>query len=135
MSDFDDTEVPMFERGMARRREVLGDAHVDAASAAAGELDSEFQRFITNYAWGEVWAGDDLPRGTRSAITIALLAALGHEDELAMHVRSAHGWVSMEELRGVLMHVAIYAGVPAANTAFRIARDVLGELEGFEDGV
>lgn len=118
-----------FDRGMIRRREVLGDAHVDAASAAATDFDRNFQRYITEYAWGEVWATDDLPRATRSAVTIALLAALGHEEELAMHVRAARDQLSFEELRGVLMHVAVYAGVPAANSAFKVARGVLQEME------
>lgn len=124
-----------FERGMARRREVLGDAHVDAATAAATDFDRNFQRYITEYAWGEVWAADDLPRPTRSAITIALLAALGHEEELAMHVRAARDQLSVEELRGVLMHVAVYAGVPAANSAFKVARGVLEDTEETDGGV
>lgn len=116
------------ERGMARRRHVLGDAHVDRASAAARDLDRGFQRFITEYAWAEVWDEDDLTPTMRSAVTIALLAAAGHHEELEMHIRASRRWLGDDELRGVLMHVAIYAGVPAANTAFKIARGVLEEI-------
>jgi len=116
-----------FDRGMARRREVLGDAHVDRASSAARDIDRGFQEFITEYAWGEVWSDTDLTPTMRSAVTIALLAAAGHLEELEMHMRASRPWLDDAQLRGVLMHVAIYAGVPAANTAFKIARKVTEE--------
>jgi len=112
--------------GMRVRREVLGDAHVDRAEAKKDEFTAGFQDFITRYAWGEVWTGDGVPRQTRSCLTLAILAALGCEDEFAMHVRAARrNGVPAEEIREVLMHVAIYAGVPRANRAFALAKDVL----------
>lgn len=112
--------------GMQVRREVLGDAHVDRAEAKKDEFTAGFQDFITRYAWGEVWTGDGVPRQTRSCLTLAILAALGCEDEFAMHVRAARrNGVPAEEIREVLMHVAIYAGVPRANRAFALAKDVL----------
>ena len=112
--------------GMPVRREVLGDAHVDRAEAKKDEFTAGFQDFITRYAWGEVWTGDGVPRQTRSCLTLAILAALGCEDEFAMHVRAARrNGVPAEEIREVLMHVAIYAGVPRANRAFALAKDVL----------
>ena len=111
--------------GMRVRREVLGDAHVDRAEAKKDEFTAGFQDFITRYAWGEVWTGDGVPRQTRSCLTLAILAALGCEDEFAMHVRAARrNGVPAEEIREVLMHVAIYAGVPRANRAFARAKDV-----------
>jgi 4-carboxymuconolactone decarboxylase len=112
-----------YSAGMTVRREVLGDTHVDAATAGANEFTADFQEFITRYAWGSVWTRPELDRRTRSCITVAMLAALGHHDELAMHVRGAlRNGVTKEELREVLLQVAVYAGVPAANTAFAIAR-------------
>jgi 4-carboxymuconolactone decarboxylase len=113
---------------MAIRRSVLGDAHVDRAEAAKTAFDADFQRFITEFAWGTVWAGDGLDRRTRHLLTIALLAALGKEDELAMHLRATRNTgVTPEEVKEVLHQVAIYAGIPAANTAFAIAKKVLAE--------
>jgi 4-carboxymuconolactone decarboxylase len=117
-----------FDDGMAVRRAVLGDDHVDRAVAETTPFSEPFQEFITRTAWGDVWARPDLDRRTRSCITLALLAALGFEDELAMHVRAAlrHG-VTREEIKEVLLHTAVYAGVPAANVAFAVAQRVLDE--------
>lgn len=118
------------EQGMRTRREVLGDAHVERATAAAGEFGQPFQDFITAYAWGAVWSRPGIDRRTRSAVTLAALVALRAENELAMHVRAARrNGLSPEEIREILLHTAIYAGVPAANAAFAIARDVLSEEE------
>ncbi|MBA5778851.1 4-carboxymuconolactone decarboxylase [Stappia sp. F7233] len=115
----------MFERGMKTRRSVLGDAHVDRAEAAKTEFDEPFQTLITEGAWGSVWSRETLTKRERSLITIALLAALGHEEELAMHCRAtANTGATPEDVREALLHVAIYAGVPAANSALRIAKSV-----------
>jgi 4-carboxymuconolactone decarboxylase len=119
---------PDLERGMRIRRDVLGDDHVDRAVARTTEFSAPFQDFITRYAWGGVWARDGLDRRTRSAITLAVLAALGREDELALHVRAAVGnGLSRAEIAEVLLHTAVYAGVPAANGAFAVAQRVLDE--------
>jgi 4-carboxymuconolactone decarboxylase len=119
---------PLHERGMAVRREVLGDEHVDRARAATTPFTEPFQDFITRYAWGSVWAREGLDRRTRSCLTLALLTALGREGELEMHVRAARRvGVTPEEIGEVLLHSAIYAGVPAANSAFAIAQRVLEE--------
>ncbi|HEY2705336.1 MAG TPA: 4-carboxymuconolactone decarboxylase [Candidatus Dormibacteraeota bacterium] len=116
------------EAGMRVRREVLGDAHVDRATAAAGELGADFQDWITGCAWGEVWSRPGLDRRTRSCITVAMLAALGCEDELALHLGAARGnGVSSAELAEVLLQVAVYAGAPRANRAFAVAREALGD--------
>ncbi|MEO1329447.1 MAG: 4-carboxymuconolactone decarboxylase [Pseudomonadota bacterium] len=116
---------------MRVRRSVLGDAHVDRAEAAKTAFDAPFQDYITRSAWGAVWGRPELTRRERSMITIALLAALGHEDELAMHVRASRATgASAEDIREALMHVAVYAGVPAANKAIGIAKRVLAEDEG-----
>jgi len=118
-----------FERGMQIRRSVLGDAHVDRAEANKTDFDADFQRMITEFAWGTVWAGDEIDRTTRHLITIALLAALGKEHELAMHLRAtANTGVTPPQLKAALHQVAVYAGIPAANTAFGIAKQVLAEL-------
>ncbi|WP_443112597.1 4-carboxymuconolactone decarboxylase [Devosia sp. ZB163] len=115
-----------FEDGMATRRAVLGNAHVDRAEAAKTAFDADFQAFITEGAWGSVWSRPGLTRRERSLITIALLAALGHDEELAMHVRAtANTGASPDDIREALLHVAVYAGVPAANRAFRVARKEL----------
>lgn len=114
--------------GMRVRRAVLGDPYVDRAVAATSPLTEDFQDFITRYAWGEIWARPGLDRRTRSAITIALLAALGQREELGHHVRAAlRNGLSAAEVSEVLLHTAVYVGVPAANTALRIARDELAE--------
>lgn len=122
MSDEHDDE------GMRIRREVLGDEHVDRALARMTPLTEPFQELITRYAWGGVWSRPGLDRRTRSAITIAVLAALGREQELALHVRAAvRNGLSEAEIGEVLLHTAIYAGVPAANAAFAIAQKILSE--------
>ena len=114
--------------GMAVRREVLGDAHVDRAVAATTAFTAPFQEFITRSAWGQVWSRDGLDRRTRSCVTLALLTALQCHDELAMHVRAARrNGLSPDEIAEVLLHTAVYAGVPAANAAFKIAEAVLAD--------
>ena len=119
-----------FEKGMKTRREVLGDAHVDRAEANKTEFDADFQRFITEFAWGTAWQGDALDRQTRHMITIAMLAALGKEHELAMHLRATRNTgVTAVQLKELFMHVAIYAGVPAANTAIGIAKRIFAEQD------
>ena len=117
-----------YRQGMATRRAVLGDAHVDRASAAATPFDQPFQELITESAWGTVWSRPGWTKRERSMVTIALLAALGHGEEVAMHVRAtANTGATEEDIREALMHVAIYAGVPAANHAFKIAKLALAE--------
>lgn len=117
-----------YDEGMSVRRAVLGDAHVDRAEANKSEFDADFQRLITEVAWGSVWSRPGLERKTRHLLTMAILAALGRENELAMHVRAtANTGVSPEEVREVFHQVAIYAGVPAANAAFAIAKKVYAE--------
>ena len=120
-----------YEDGMRVRREVLGDEHVDRAEAATNELDADFQHYLTENAWGSLWARDDrLDRRTRSCITIALLTALRAEEELALHVRAGlRNGLSPDEVVEVIMHTAAYAGIPAANTAIGISKRVLGEGE------
>jgi 4-carboxymuconolactone decarboxylase len=119
---------PQFDEGMSARREVLGDAHVDGAIARTTDFTAPFQDFVTRYAWGAVWSRDGLDRRTRSAITLAVLTALGHEHELAMHVRAAvRNGLSPAEICEVLLHTSVYAGLPAANCAFAIADEVLRE--------
>jgi 4-carboxymuconolactone decarboxylase len=116
------------EQGMSVRRAVLGGPHVDRAAAAATDFTADFQDPITRYAWGEIWSRPGLDRRTRSCITLAMLAALSHEEELAMDVRAAlHNGVSPDELKEVLLQVAVYAGVPAANRAFKVAQRVLDD--------
>jgi len=116
-----------YEKGMRVRREVLGDEHVDRAVAATTDLDESFQRWITESVWGTLWANPDLDRRTRSLVTIAILAALRSE-ELDLHLRaSLNTGVTREELAQVLGHVAVYAGVPAANTALKRAKAIRGE--------
>jgi 4-carboxymuconolactone decarboxylase len=117
---------PTHETGMKVRREVLGDEHVDRAVARTTGFTAPFQEFITRYAWGDVWAREGLDRRTRSCITLAALTALGREHELELHVRAAvRNGLSSEEVSEVLLHTAVYAGVPAANAAFAIAQRVL----------
>jgi 4-carboxymuconolactone decarboxylase len=111
------------EKGLAIRRAVLGDAHVDQAQKAATELDADFQNFITKTAWGSIWARGHLTRRERSMLTIAMLASLGHLEELVLHLKAtANTGTSMADVREVLMQVAVYAGIPAANAAFRVAK-------------
>jgi 4-carboxymuconolactone decarboxylase len=116
------------DRGMEVRREVLGDEHVDGAIEGTTEFTADFQDLITRYAWGEVWTRPGLDRRTRSAITLTALIALGHFDELAMHLRAARrNGLSDDEIKEVLLQSAIYCGVPAANHAFAVASEVLAE--------
>lgn len=116
------------ERGMRVRREVLGDEHVDRAAERTTEFTADFQDFITRYAWGEIWTRPGLDRKTRSCITMTALVALGHHDELAMHVRAAlRNGLTSEEIKEVLLQSAIYCGVPSANAAFAVAQRVLEE--------
>jgi 4-carboxymuconolactone decarboxylase len=125
MTDSDDDRRAA---GMSVRREVLGDAHVDRAVAGTTEFTAPFQDFITRYAWGDVWARKGLDRRTRSCITLATLTTLRAESEIAMHVRAAlRNGLTREEIGEVLLHTAVYAGVPAANTAFAIAQSVFDE--------
>jgi 3-oxoadipate enol-lactonase/4-carboxymuconolactone decarboxylase len=115
-------------QGMTVRREVLGDEHVDRAVAATTPLTAPFQDFITRYAWGEVWSRPGLSRAERSMITLTALVALRQEGELAMHLRAAlRNGLTPGQIGEVLLHSAVYAGVPAANRAFAIAREVLAE--------
>jgi 4-carboxymuconolactone decarboxylase len=116
------------ERGMKARREVLGDEHVDAAVERTSELTRDFQELITRYAWGEIWTRPGLDRRMRSAITITALVARGQFDELAMHLRAAlRIGLTEDEIKEVLLQAAIYCGVPAANSAFAVAQNVLEE--------
>ncbi len=118
----------MSDEGMRIRREVLGDEHVDAAIERTTAETEEFQDLITRYAWGEIWARPGLDRRTRSCITLMALVALNREAELAMHIRAAlRNGVTREEIKEVLLQSAIYCGVPAANGAFAVFRDVLAE--------
>lgn len=118
-----------FDAGMKIRRKVLGDAHVDAAEANQSDFDEAFQTLITEAAWGSVWARDTLPLRERSMLTIALLAACGNFDEIAMHIRvTANTGASPEDVMEALLHVAVYAGVPRANRAIRIARQTYSEM-------
>jgi 4-carboxymuconolactone decarboxylase len=111
------------DRGMRVRREVLGDDHVDRAIAATDPFTADFQALITRYAWGDVWARPGLDRRTRSCVTLALLSSLGSEEEFEMHLAGAvRNGVTREEITEVLLHVAVYAGVPRANRAFAIAQ-------------
>ena len=115
-------------QGMRVRREVLGDEHVDRAVASTTSLTEPFQDFITRYAWGEVWSRPGLSRAERSMITLTALVVLRQEQELALHLRAAlRNGVTPDQIREVLLHTAVYAGVPAVNRAFAIARDVLPE--------
>jgi 4-carboxymuconolactone decarboxylase len=119
-----------FEKGMALRKSVLGAEHVDRAEAGKTEFDADYQRYITESAWGTIWTRPGLDKKTRHMLTIAMLAALGKHDELAMHIRATRNTgVTPEELREVLLHVSVYAGVPAANSAFAIAKRVYQEIE------
>jgi 4-carboxymuconolactone decarboxylase len=118
-----------FETGMATRRSVLGDAHVDRASAATTAFDEPFQTFITEGAWGSIWSRPNFTKRERSIVTLALLAALGHDEEVAMHTRAtANTGASPEDIREALLHVAVYAGVPAANRAFKIVKKTYAEM-------
>jgi 4-carboxymuconolactone decarboxylase len=120
-----------YKVGMRIRREVLGDAHVDRATQRTTPFTAAFQEFITRYAWGTVWARDGLDRRTRSAITLAALTALGREGELELHLRAARrNGLSEADIAEVLLHTAVYAGLPAANAAFALAQRVFSHEEG-----
>jgi 4-carboxymuconolactone decarboxylase len=119
---------PAHERGMQVRREVLGDEHVDAAAARTTEFTADFQDLITRYAWGEIWTRPALDRRTRSCMTLIALVALNRMDELGMHVHAAlRNGLTPEEIKEVLLHSAVYCGVPAANAAFAVAQQVLDD--------
>ena len=137
LAHLDPAGLSPHERGMQVRRAVLGDAHVDRAVTRTTPVSAPFQDFITRYAWGDVWSRPGLDRRTRSLLTLALLTALGHEHELEMHVRAAiTNGVTAEEISEVLLHTAVYAGVPASNSAYGVAQRVLAELglDGPPDG-
>jgi 4-carboxymuconolactone decarboxylase len=117
-----------YEAGMRTRREVLGDAHVDRAIERTSEFTAAFQELITRFAWGGVWTREGLDRRARSMVTLAVLTALGREGELELHVRGAlRNGLTKAEIAEVLIHTAVYAGVPAANAAFQVAERVLAE--------
>jgi 4-carboxymuconolactone decarboxylase len=121
-------ENERYEAGLKTRRQVLGDAHVDTALAKRTEFTEEFQNLITRYAWGEIWSGPALPRATRSLLTIVMLVALNREEELRLHLRAAiKNGVASEQIKAALLQSAVYCGVPAANSAFRIAQEILNE--------
>jgi 4-carboxymuconolactone decarboxylase len=123
-------ERERYDEGMKVRRAVLGDAHVDRTLARRSAFNEEYQDLITRYAWGEIWTRPGLSRHSRSLLTLALMVALNRGDEFRMHVRAAFSnGVTREEIREVLLHCAIYAGVPAANSAFHAAEAVLAELD------
>lgn len=123
-------EGERFAKGLEVRRAVLGDAHVDRSLARRNAFNEEFQALITRYAWGEIWTRPGLPRHTRSLLTVGLMVALNRADEFKLHVRAAfNNGVTREEIREVLLHCAIYAGVPAANSAFHMAEEVFAQME------
>jgi 4-carboxymuconolactone decarboxylase len=115
-------ERQRYDQGMAVRREVLGDAHVDRAQAGQNEFTQDFQDLITRYAWGEIWTRPGLPRHTRSLLTLAMMVALNRPDEFRLHLRAAAAnGVTRDEIKEILLQTAIYCGVPAANSAFHLA--------------
>lgn len=117
-----------YANGMEVRRAVLGDPHVDRAQANLNDFNAEFQNLITRYAWGEIWTRPGLPRATRSLMTICMMVALNREEELKLHLRAAlNNGVSPDQIKEALLQAAIYCGVPAANSAFAIAQQVLAE--------
>ena len=124
-----------YDSGMRVRREVLGDNHVDRAIERTTEFTAAFQDFITRYAWGEIWTRPGLDRKTRSCITLTALVALGHLEELKLHVRAAlRNGLTQDEIKEVLLQSAIYCGVPAANAAFATAQSVLADLDAGSHG-
>lgn len=123
-------ENERFEDGLKVRRAVLGDAHVDRSLAKRNDFNEEFQALITRYAWGETWTRPGLPRHTRSLLTIGLMVALNRVDEFKLHARAAfNNGVTRDEIREVLLHCAVYAGVPAANSAFHWAEEVFAQID------
>jgi len=128
MTPTDDTK--RYQQGMKIRRAVLGDEHVDRAVATTTDFNRDFQDFITRSAWGEIWTRPGLPRHTRSLLTLAMMVALNRGEELRMHVKAAlNNGVTRDQIKEVLLHSAIYCGVPAANSAFHIAADVFKEMD------
>ena len=124
------TDQQRYDQGMTVRREVLSDAHVDRAIAGTDELTADFQDFITRVAWGDIWSRPGLDRRSRSVAVLTALIALGHHEELAMHLRAARrNGLTVDEIREVILQAGLYCGVPAANTAFRIAKDVFAEVQ------
>jgi 4-carboxymuconolactone decarboxylase len=123
-------ERERYDKGLEVRRAVLGDAHVDRSLAKRNDFNEEFQALITRYAWGEMWTRPGLPRHTRSLLTIGLMVALNRPDEFRLHLRAAfNNGVTREEIREVLLHCAVYGGVPAANSAFHMAEEVFAQME------
>jgi 4-carboxymuconolactone decarboxylase len=123
-----------FDQGMKTRREVLGDAHVDRAEAAKTDFDLPFQTLITEGAWGTVWSSDEISRRERSMLTLALLAATGNFEEIPMHIRAtARTGASKQDVMEAFQHVAIYAGVPKANHAIKLAKQTYAEMEKSDD--
>ena len=131
MSETEDAKKVLYEAGLARRRQVLGDAWVDATLAARSEFNADFQEMITRTAWHEIWDRDGLDQKTRRLLTLSITASMGRWEEFRLHVKSAlgSGAVSQVELRETLMQLAVYAGVPAANTAFREAEAAMVSVE------
>ena len=124
-----------YRAGLTVRRSVLGDPHVDRSEDAVTDFDRPFQELITEAAWGTVWARPGFSKRERSIVTLALLAALGHDEEVAMHVRAtANTGASRDDICEAFLHVAIYAGVPAANRAFRIAKEVFSDMDASRNG-
>ncbi|HKU87639.1 MAG TPA: 4-carboxymuconolactone decarboxylase [Casimicrobiaceae bacterium] len=123
-------EADRYQKGLQVRRAVLGDAHVDRSLAKRNAFNEEFQALITRYAWGEMWTREGLPRHTRSLLTVGLMVALNRGEEFRLHVRAAfNNGVTREEIREVLLHCAVYAGVPAANSAFHMAEEVFAQMD------
>ncbi len=124
-------ERERYEEGMKTRRAVLGDVHVDATLKNRDEFTNAFQDFLTRYGWGEIWSRPGLPKETRSMLTLAMMVALNRPDELRMHLKAAlHIGVTREQIQEVLLQTALYCGLPAANSAFHIAMEVLSEHQG-----
>jgi len=123
-------EGARYNAGIEVRRAMLGDAYVDKAQASTNSFNAEFQDLITRYAWGEIWTRPGLPRATRSLLTIAMMVALRHSDELRMHLSAAaNNGVSRDEIKETLLQCAIYCGVPAANHAFKLAQEIFAEMD------
>ena len=125
----DSATIDRFAIGMKRRREIMGDTYVERAESKKNDFDEPYQRLITESAWGHVWARDDIEPRERSMIVLGILAALGRWEEFELHIRTtANTGATPEDIREVLLHVAIYGGVPAANSAMRIAKETLAEM-------
>lgn len=130
MNDPEMKDKDLYDRGMAVRRSVLGDAHVDRSLERATDFDADFQEFITKTAWGQIWTRPGLDIRTRSMLTIAMLAALGKDGELKLHIRATRNTgVTRDEVKEILMQAAVYAGVPAGNHAMALARAVYAEMD------